>query len=376
MPKTNQPAGRPTLFGYSWALFLLAIPAWILIAFLIGSTALAIVWVGVALWGLTLGLVQQLASVYRSMAGHILGEDMTAHYREPEEPGAFNRLRTVLTDGARWRDVAYLFFAVTVGFVIGIAAMIAFVFFPLGYWVSPWLLRIWAAATRSIVGPGDTEKLQQRIGKLEQSRSETIDHSAAELRRIERDLHDGAQARLVALGIELGLAETTAEKDPEKTVELLTQARESTQSALAEIRELVRGIHPPVLADRGLTGGIEALALAHPTPVVVHNSITGNFPAPIESALYFAVAETLTNSAKHSNAQQVIITSDYTDGELTITIKDDGTGGAHFTNAGGLSGIGRRLDVFDGRIEVDSPRGGPTRVILVVPCQQELMEGQ
>ncbi|HLS04649.1 MAG TPA: histidine kinase [Actinomycetales bacterium] len=363
-------AGHAALFGYSWLLIFLAIPAWLLIGFFIGSTVLALVWVGVGLWGILLAPLEYLTGAFRNIAQHILGIQISASYRSAgPDAGMPATLRVRLTDPARWRDVAYLFFAITVGFVIGIATVIAFFIFPIGYWLSPWLLRTWADMTRVIIGPGDTEELKERIGKLERSRSETVDHSAAELRRIERDLHDGAQARLVSVAIELGLAENALQDNPKIAAQLVTSARESTQTALAEIRDLVRGIHPPVLADRGLSGGIEALALAAPGRVEVEENLVERFPAPVESAAYFAVAEALANSTKHARARKTTVAALYRAGTLTITITDDGTGGAYFAPGGGLEGMKNRLDAFDGTVDLRSPTGGPTEIVLRVPTQ-------
>ena len=175
----------------------------------------------------------------------------------------FSRLRFRLSDRATWRDLAWLLEVQTIGFALQLAALIAFPFLPLGWWGSPLLLKTDAATTRLLVGPQDAQ-LQERIGQLESSRAQSVDHSAAELRRIERDLHDGAQAQLVALGMNLGLAEELVGRDPAAATALIAEARQSSTTALSELRSLVRGIHPPVLADRGLAGGIAALALAHP----------------------------------------------------------------------------------------------------------------
>src|SRR5690625_2704244 len=220
----------------------MTIPAWLLIGFFIASTTLALIWVGVVLWGILLILLERLTGSFRGVAQHILGIPIAAGYSKTDPAaGLPTTLRVRLSDPARWRDVAYLFFAVTVGFVMATAALIAFLIFPIGYWLSPWLLRTWSEMTRMIIGPGDAEKLKERIGKLERSRSETMDHSATELRRIERDLHDGAQARLVAIAMELGQAENALQNDPKLATKLVTSARKSTQEALTEIRDLEIG---------------------------------------------------------------------------------------------------------------------------------------
>ena len=368
-PRRSSPAGRPKLFLSSWCLVLLVVPAWAGVALLITSVASAVVWIGLIGWLATLGVLHLVSGAFRAIAGCVLGERIRASYRPSAGGGVFGRLRTVLADPARWRDVAYAFFAVSLGFAISLSAFIAFLIFPIGYWLSPLLLRIWASTTRSIIGPSGEQALQQRIGELEESRSETVDHSAAELRRIERDLHDGAQAQLVALGMNLGLAQELVTRDPQAAAALIAEARASSRTALAELRSLVRGIHPPVLADRGLVGGIEALALAHPQDVEVDVALDGRPPAPVESAVYFAVAEALTNSAKYAAARNTWVWLRHDGTQLTALVGDDGVGGAGMTPDGGLTGIERRMSAFDGTVTVASPPGGPTIVTITVPCE-------
>ncbi|HET8590522.1 MAG TPA: histidine kinase [Nakamurella sp.] len=363
----RRPAGRLKLFLASWALVFLVIPAWVGFSLLVTSVASAIAWVGLFLWLGTAGVLRGVSGAHRKIAGCILGEKITTSYRKGGS-GVFGRLRVVLTDPARWRDVAFMFYAISLGFAISLSALIAFFIFPIGYWLSPLLLRLQAVTTRTLVGPSGEAALQQRIGQLEESRSESVDHSAAELRRIERDLHDGAQAQLVALGMNLGLAEDLVTRDPKAAAALIADARTSSRTALAELRSLVRGIHPPVLADRGLTGGIEALALAHPRPVEVDVQLAGRPPAPVESAVYFAVAEALTNSAKYSSAQTTWIWLRHDGTVLTALVGDDGVGNARITPGGGLAGLERRLAAFDGTLSLASPSGGPTIVTITVPC--------
>jgi signal transduction histidine kinase len=221
---------------------------------------------------------------------------------------------------------------------------------------------------RFFLGPRERDRMADRIAQLTESRAETVDIQAAELRRIERDLHDGAQARLVSLGMSLGMAENLLASDPDAAGELLAEARQATGLALAELRDLVRGIHPPVLADRGLDGALRALALANPLPVEVTIDLPGRPPAPVESAVYFAVAETLTNTAKHSGATSAWLRVAYADDRLGVMVGDDGRGGAEAAPGGGLHGIERRLAAFDGTMMVASPVGGPTIVTMELPC--------
>jgi signal transduction histidine kinase len=194
-----------------------------------------------------------------------------------------------------------------------------------------------------------------------------VDQQEAELRRIERDLHDGAQARLVALGMSIGMAEQKMKDDPDGARELLEEARAGAGQALKELRDLARGIHPPVLADRGLEAAVTALADASPLRVTVHAGIGSRPAAPVESAAYFVVAETLANAGKHSRARRVDIRMARDEDMLTVEVADDGVGGADPTG-GGLSGLRRRIEALDGTLRVASPPGGPTLIRAEMPC--------
>ncbi len=215
------------------------------------------------------------------------------------------------------------------------------------------------------------KELAERVGELSRSRRSVLEIQELELRRVERDLHDGAQARLVSLGMNLGLAEQLMEADPAQAKRLLTDARTSAGAALSDLRDLVRGIHPPVLADRGLEGAIRALVVTVPIPVEVAMDLPpGGLPDPLESAVYFAVAESIANTVKHSQARQAWIRAEHTDEMLYVVIGDDGCGGADQERGTGLSGVAQRLDAFDGTVSVVSPQGGPTVVRMEIPCGQ------
>lgn len=219
-----------------------------------------------------------------------------------------------------------------------------------------------------MLAPGRAE-LAQRVRALTESRRDAVDTSAAELRRIERDLHDGAQARLVAMGMDLGTAEMLVDKNPEQAKELLAQARHSSAEALSELRDLVRGIHPPVLAERGLGDAVRALALRLPVTTEVSVDLgAGRADAPVESAAYFAVSELLTNAVKHSGADRIWVDLHHEAGRLRISVTDDGAGGAAIGAGSGLAGVERRLGTFDGVLAVSSPAGGPTMVTMEIPC--------
>ena len=221
---------------------------------------------------------------------------------------------------------------------------------------------------RAILSPGRTEALERRVHDLTASRAVVVDHSAAELRRIERDLHDGPQARLAAVSLSLGLADDLFETDPDAARKLINEARATSSTALGELRDVVRGIHPPVLADRGLTGAVSALALDMAVPVELALDVPDRLPAPVESAVYFAVAECLANTAKHAGADQSWVTLHHDGRMLRAEVGDDGCGGADLRSGSGLPGVAARLAAFDGMLSVSSPVGGPTVVSWEVPC--------
>ena len=219
-----------------------------------------------------------------------------------------------------------------------------------------------------MLGPAGQAELALRVAHLAQTRADTIDAGAAEMRRIERDLHDGAQARLVAMGMSLDAADQMLETEPAAARALLAEARESSAKALAELRALVRGIHPPVLADRGLAEAVRALALDLPLRVHFASELTGRPPAPIESAAYFAISELLANVSKHAQTRQAWVDLRHLGGMLRIGVSDDGAGGADPGRGTGLAGIERRLAAFDGVLALSSPPGGPTVVNMEIPC--------
>ncbi|MEU6776474.1 sensor domain-containing protein [Streptomyces sp. NPDC046759] len=265
-------------------------------------------------------------------------------------------------DGPYW----YLFVPVDGPLTALAAAVVAAVLLVAAFRYTPRALTVHFRLTRSVLG-GDAE-LAERVRVLTETRRDAVDTSAAELRRIERDLHDGAQARLVAMGMDLGTIEMLVERDPARARQLLAQARRNSAEALEELRDLVRGIHPPVLAERGLGDAVRALALRLPLPTEVTVELPGRADAPVESAAYFAVSEVLTNAAKHSGADRVWADLHHTDGRLRITVTDNGRGGAAIGAGSGLAGVERRLGTFDGVLAVSSPVGGPTLVTMEIPC--------
>jgi signal transduction histidine kinase len=222
------------------------------------------------------------------------------------------------------------------------------------------------AVVAPMSSPGRAE-MAERIETLETSRAGAVDLQESELRRIERDLHDGAQARLVALGMSLGMAEQKLAEDPERAGELLAEARVGAEHALRELRDLARGIHPPVLADRGLDAALASLVNATPMRVDLSVDIGKRAPAAVETAAYFVVAEALANAAKHARAEHMDIRVARVGDTLGVSVQDDGVGEAN-PNGTGLLGMRRRVEALDGTLAVTSPRGGPTTIIAELPC--------
>jgi signal transduction histidine kinase len=325
--------------------------------------------------------------------------------------GGWQRFRWTVTDPATWRDLAWLAPGAVVGFILGTIAVAVplyglagltlaplwiwlgtgwygygavwsisswpagllclpqgAVIFVAGLWLAPWLRRLDARFARLFLAPTSTAELRLRVTQLTVTRADAVDAQAAELRRIERDLHDGVQARLASLSMVIGLADTLLDRDPAGAHKLLAEARESSRAALVELRQLVRGIHPPVLAERGLDGAVRALALSLPIPITVDTDLPGRPDTPVESAAYFAVAEALTNVIRHSHARTASVFLRHADRTLTMVVTDDGAGGADPAAGTGLRGIERRLAAFDGTITLSSPPGGPTVVTMEVPC--------
>ncbi len=376
------------------------------------SIALVPLGVGVLTTPLVLDAVRRFADRRRVRAAEWAGVRIPRAYRPlPEGAGPLRRTTAMLGDPATWRDLRWLPADMTAGFVTALLPAVL-VLYPLegfvlaaglwravtdgthvGYWyafvpvsgqatalgaaalgaallvaawyLAPLLLQGHFRLTRAVLGGGE---LAERVRVLTETRRDAVDTSAAELRRIERDLHDGAQARLIAMGMDLGTVETLVDRDPQRAKELLAQARKNSADALAELRDLVRGIHPPVLAERGLGDAVRALALRMPVGTEVTVDLAGRADAPVESAAYFALSEVLTNAVKHADAQRVWIDLHHGDGMLRLTVTDNGKGGAAVGAGSGLAGVERRLSTFDGVLAVSSPAGGPTMVTMEIPC--------
>ncbi|MEU3911598.1 sensor histidine kinase [Streptomyces sp. NPDC029721] len=303
------------------------------------------------------------------------------------------RMRLWWSDPATWRDLR---FAVIAPFTAGLAAALppaALAVAALGLTgvgpagsgtlgrlvgaaatavavgCSPYAWRALHRVAVRFLGPSAAMVLAERVDELTSQRADATVAQAAEIRRIERDLHDGAQARLVALGLSLATAEALMDRDPEQARTLMREARAGAAASLTELRELIRGISPPVLSERGLVDAVRALALDVPLDVAVRAAGPLRLDPPIESAVYFGVAELLTNAVKHAGANRAHVSLVRDETGIVVEVEDDGRGGADARPGGGLAGLRRRLAVFDGTLTVTSPHGGPTRVRMAVPCE-------
>jgi signal transduction histidine kinase len=335
-----------------------------------------------------------LTRLTRQLASRWCRTVIASVYRPaPAEPGIRPRLAWITTDPATWRDLLWLLVNAIAGTLLvglpvltagsGIALVAVTSIGPghhvgadllglalagAGLWAAPGALRVYGSLARVLLGPSRGAELTVQVEHLARTRTDTIDAGAAELRRIERDLHDGAQARLVAMGMTLDAIEQQLETSPAAARALLAEAKQSSVKALSELRDLVRGIQPPVLADRGLVAAVRALALDSPLRTHVTAEVTARPPAPVESAAYFAVSELLANVTKHAGPCEAWIDIRHSAGMLRIGVTDDGAGGADQARGTGLSGIERRLAAFDGLLAVSSPPGGPTVVNMEIPC--------
>ncbi|MEO3742504.1 histidine kinase [Plantactinospora sp. B5E13] len=358
---------------------------------------LALVPLAVVLTGTVIGAgtLPETVLVLRHLAG--FKRRQAAEWSGVEIPEAYlpltgrlgERVRTALTDPQTWRDLRWLVLHLGYGLGLFIAALVVWPFALLvdGAWsgllgqrpvLLPQLDRLTdldAAWSRALLtpGPGRSAQLAERIATLTATRADAIAAHGAELRRIERDLHDGAQARLVALSMRVGLARRQFDRDPEGARSLLDAAQDQAEQALAELRQVVRAIYPPILSDRGLVGAVRALAASSGLTVAVEvDGLAGpddpRPPAAIEAAGYFVVAEALTNAARHSGANRAAVHLSRVPRGLRIVVRDSGRGGAHEAGGSGLLGIRRRVAALDGAMTMTSPVGGPTTIEVDLPC--------
>ncbi len=417
---------------YATLSFLLAIPGFVLVvvALIVGlglSLSFAGMLIGLPLLTVSLLGARKLGAVNRRLAGRLLGQQVAPPPPPPRQPGAVGWVRTGLTDPAGWRACAYLVLKLPLAVVSAVLASwilvygIPYLTFPLWWevlhqlgvvvtapsWLAwwkqdpvtvaasvrtlagafalvpvgvavllaiPWVLRGIILMDQGLIAQFLGSPLPQRVRHLEQARAHAVDDAAARLRRIERDLHDGAQAQMVAVAMKLGLAReklggtvgATAEADFERALELVDAAHASAKQAITELRDLARGIHPPVL-DHGLGTALATLAAGGGVPVELVVDLPERPSAAIETIAYFCAAELLTNVTKHSGARHATLEAVHVPGMLRLRLSDDGVGGAHVEEGGGLAGLADRLRTVDGTIHVSSPAGGPTVVTVEMP---------
>jgi signal transduction histidine kinase len=378
-------------------------------AFSAGSSML-IVGIGVVVIGLGVEGSRLFARAERSRASIPGATPLRPHAYRPYGHGARELLLAVFVDVNRWRDVLYVLvafpltvleFAVTVALW---AVSVALLSLPIWYAVSSsaagagWptpslaiavaggiaglamapvaasvaqgLMALHRAVVAGLLCESEERVLARRVETLEGSRRAVLDVEASELRRIERDLHDGAQQRLVMLAIDLSLAAEKIESDPASARELVVDARDQARQALAELRDLVRGIAPAILLDRGLVPALSAIAGRCPVPTAVESTLPAGerLPDAVERAAYFVVAEALTNVAKHASAGRCEIRCRRDGERLVVEIRDDGAGGARIVPGGGLAGLVGRVEALDGSLAIESPPGGPTTVRAEMPA--------
>ncbi|MER6722465.1 sensor histidine kinase [Streptomyces halstedii] len=237
-------------------------------------------------------------------------------------------------------------------------------------WLTGVLVRADAYAAAQLLGPSRTEQMRRRIENLSESRAGVVDAADLERRRIERDLHDGAQQRLVSLAVNLGLAKATLKDLPSDARKVIDEAHREAKEAITELQDLVRGLHPAVLEDRGLDAALTGLAARAPVPVRL---IVAAEPRPsptVEAIAYYVVSETLTNVVKHARASQVGVSVERKRDTMSVTIVDDGIGGADPSVGTGLTGLVKRVASVDGTLSLDSPVGGPTTITVELPCER------
>ncbi|HEV7980102.1 sensor histidine kinase [Amycolatopsis sp.] len=384
---------------FVWAVVTTLVSGVLSFTYLAPPTFLTVTWV-----------TRWIARLERLRAALVLGKAIEAPYPPLPAGNPWVRGRALVREPATWRDLAWLLLLFPLGLagalsgvvvaVVDLATIVApvwlwsvpnpylppivdwlfnttggrFVLTALGLALAPtawWLVTgvagVQARVAAALLEPGPRLRLARRARELASTRRRVVDAQAAELRRIERDLHDGAQARIVAAGMTLALADRKMRLSGQPARDDVSTARRQLDEALAELRRLVRGIHPPILTDRGLAAALAALAGDAPLPVEIHAGDLGE-PAPaVESAAYFVTAEALANAVKHAAATTCTITLTREADVLTVEIHDDGRGGADASGSG-LDGLRRRVEALDGTITVTSPVGGPTIVHTELPC--------
>jgi signal transduction histidine kinase len=378
--------------------------ATILVGTVATAASLVLIVIGVPIAVLVAHFDRWWCGIERSRTARVLGRPVIARYEEPTGETRFARWLSVLKDRQAWLDALWMVAAVPVSFVSLFMSWFAWtctlglLAAPIYAWAIPeWIHRhdvaisiiapllapaaaiaaAWithgavlarAAIAANVLGIPKRDMLEERVQTLSETRAGAVDAAVSELQRVERDLHDGAQARLVALAMDLGLAEQRlAQADAESAREHVANARGQAQAAMAELRDLVRGIGPSILTDRGLDAALTALVAGREPPVRLRVDVASTEVHARETAVYFVVAEALTNARKHAHASQISVDVwEDAAGRLLAEIVDDGDGGADPGAGSGLTGLMKRVAALDGTLEVSSPRGGPTVVRAVL----------
>ncbi|MFJ9662050.1 sensor histidine kinase [Streptomyces griseoflavus] len=337
------------------------------VTMLFTGAGLTVTVIGLPLLAAGLMGARLLGRLERARARRLLGVRVEEPSRLPRRAGGFwPRLWMALKDPVGWRTVLYELIRLPWGvltFTVTLTGL--FVLWP----VLPFVVRALAdgdrAMVRGLLSPSD--ELERRIAELESDRGVVVDTAAADLRRIERDLHDGAQARLVNLAMGLGLAKEKLLEDPDAAASMVDEAHGEVKLALQELRDLARGIHPAVLTDRGLDAALSSVASRCTVPVQVTVDLDERPAAAIEGIAYFTVSELLQNVSKHSGARSAAVDAWRSEGRLFLQVWDDGRGGARLEGGSGMRGLADRLGAVDGLFVVDSPEGGPTTVTAELP---------
>jgi signal transduction histidine kinase len=345
------------VFGFVYAITVLSV-----------GGSLTITVVGLPLLALSLLGARQLGKLERARARKLLGVRVEEPTPLPlAKSGALTqRLWLALKDPVGWRTLLYDVIRLPWGILTFCTVLTSlFVLWPVLPYLARGLANVDRFLVRGLLSPSD--ELERRIAELESDRGVVVDTAAADLRRIERDLHDGAQARLVNLAMGLGLAKEKLLEDPDSAAAMVEEAHGEVKLALQELRDLARGIHPAVLTDRGLDAALSSVATRCTVPVKVTVTLPDR-PAPaIEGIAYFTVSELLQNISKHSGARAASVDVWRAEDRLLIQVQDDGRGGARLQDGTGMRGLAERLGAVDGLFDLDSPPGGPTVVTAELP---------
>ncbi|MFF3899099.1 sensor histidine kinase [[Kitasatospora] papulosa] len=356
----------------------MAVAGFVYTVFLIGVGAgLSVTVIGLPLLALGLQGARGIGRLERGRARGMLGvriEEPSPMARSRRGQGFFTWLWAGLKDPVGWRALLYSFIRLPWGVATFAVTLVGlFVLWPVLPYIARGLTNADRAMVRGLLSPSD--ELERRIAELESDRGVVVDTAAADLRRIERDLHDGAQARLVALAMGLGLAKEKLTDDPEAAARMVDEAHGEVKVALQELRDLARGIHPAVLTDRGLDAALSAIASRCTVPVTVTVTLSGRPAEAIEGIAYFTVSELLQNVSKHSRAAAASVDVWRAGDRLMLQVRDDGRGGARLDGGTGMSGLAERLGAVDGLFVLDSPEGGPTTVTAELPWRDRAETG-